>query len=648
MIKRILAFSNPRTRRVIRRVLVLTVIASVLEGAAFVALAPFLTALLSGDLSGTRLWLGVLGGIGLGYVGVTWAAGENGKNAGSMVIESLLGVMGDRLVELPIGYFGADRSGELSDLASRGVVFASAAPYAILGPIINALVAPGTALVGALILDWRIGLVMAATAPLMWLAYRRVAAKVGQADREHVRAVGEAAGRVIEFARVQPALRAAGDNSIARGLVDSALRARHQTGRRVHLTGGAAVGLFGATVYLSVVAVIVVGAWLALDGAMTMPQTIALAVLAARFAEPIANSGALGGGVALANNTLAQIQALLDQPTLPEPSAAPSTGGARDAAGQVPDAVPSVPASQVSDAAGRAPGAASPAVDQASVRFDSVSFGYDDRPVLSGLSFEASAGAMTAIVGPSGSGKTTIIRLVARFYDPDSGTVSIGGRPLPELGSLAVARAVAPVFQDVYLFDGTILDNIWLGRPRASRDQVIAAGRRARVDEVVDRLPGGWDTMVGEGGTRLSGGERQRVSIARALLKDAPIVLLDEATSALDVGNERAIQDAFEAVRRDRTVIVVAHRLSTIAAADQILMLDRSGTITERGAHQQLLAAGGPYARYWRERTEAAGWRLSQPRPQPASRTWRQAPCAAGAMCGGATPPAGPTQRREN
>jgi ATP-binding cassette subfamily B protein len=217
---------------------------------------------------------------------------------------------------------------------------------------------------------------------------------------------------------------------------------------------------------------------------------------------------------------------------------------------------------------------------------------------------------VTAIVGPSGAGKTTITRLVARFYDPAEGTVSIGGVPLPELGSLAVTQAVAPVFQDVYLFDGTILDNIWLGRPDAAREEVLAAGRAARVDEVVARLPGGWETLVGEGGTRLSGGERQRVSIARALLKDAPIVLLDEATSALDVGNEQAIEDAFQSVRRGRTVIVVAHRLGTIATADQIVMLDASGAIAERGNHAELLAAGGAYARYWRERQDAAGWRL--------------------------------------
>jgi ATP-binding cassette subfamily B protein len=214
-------------------------------------------------------------------------------------------------------------------------------------------------------------------------------------------------------------------------------------------------------------------------------------------------------------------------------------------------------------------------------------------------------------VGPSGAGKTTIIRLAARFYDPDAGAVMIGGVALPELGSARVADAVAPVFQDVSLCDGTILENIALGRADASRAEVEAAGRAARVDEIVARLPGGWEARVGEGGTNLSGGERQRVSIARALLKQAPIVLLDEATAALDTEAEQAIAAALDELRAASTLVVVAHRMTTIAGADQIIMLDWSGRVAERGTHAELLAAGGAYARYWNERSRAAGWRLA-------------------------------------
>jgi ATP-binding cassette subfamily B protein len=581
MIRRLLFFANPPTRRLLRQVLVCATLSAVLQGLAFVLLVPFLTAVLSGDVQGTKLWLGLLAGTGLTYSVIAWITNIIGTNAGSLTVKSLLDTMGDRLVNLPIGWFSVDRSGELSDTASRGVVFASAAPYAILRPLITGFVTPATVLVGALFIDWRIGLVMAATVPLMWLTYRGISRKIGQADREHAQDVAKASHRVIEFARSQPALRAAGNNSIAQQLVAGALQAQHRSGRRFHLTGGAAVGMFSAVVYLAVIAVIVVGSWLAVAGDLTMPQAVPLLILAVRFADPIVNSGAMGGGMAVARNTLDRIQRLVDEPTLPEPP--------------VPAKLPDPQSSK-----------------GYTVRFDQVTFAYaGGSPVLRDLSFEAPAGAVTAIVGPSGSGKTTITRLVARFYDPAQGTVSIGGIPLPELGSLAVTSVVAPVFQDVYLFEGTILDNIWLGRPEASPEEVVAAGRRARVDEIADRLPSGWETPVGEGGARLSGGERQRVSIARALLKNAPIVLLDEATSALDIDNEQAIQEAFEAVQQGRTVIIVAHRLSTIAAADQIIMLDQAGAVVERGNHSELLAAKGHYARYWAERVNATGWQLA-------------------------------------
>jgi ATP-binding cassette subfamily B protein len=231
--------------------------------------------------------------------------------------------------------------------------------------------------------------------------------------------------------------------------------------------------------------------------------------------------------------------------------------------------------------------------------------------VLRGVSLTVPARTMTALVGPSGSGKTTVTRVIARFFDVGAGAVRIGGADVRDLGTERVMSLVSPVFQDVYLFDVTIAENIRIGRPDAGDDEVRRAARLARVDEIVERLPDGWDTRVGEGGAMLSGGERQRVSIARAILKDAPIVLLDEATAALDPENEAAVQDALAALTADRTLLVIAHRLPTIAAADQIAFLD-GGRITERGTHAELLARGGRYADFWRQRSRAQGWRLAR------------------------------------
>lgn len=573
MIKKLFALVDEQSRRRLRALIAANVVCGVLQGAAFVALVPFLTSLFTRDSAATARWLGVLAALAALYGVSFWISAKLSIAAAVDVIAALLDKFGARLAGLPLGWFAVDRSGSVADTATRGVIFAATVPYAILRPLLIGFVTPATVLVGAVFLEWRVAVVMALAVPLMLLVHRVIAGRLAAVDREHTEATAASAARVIEYARVQPALRAAGDNAISRGLVRQALEEQHAATKKAYLTGGAAVGLFGGVVQLAVVAVIVVATWLALDGQLALATLTPLLVLAVRFAEPIIQSGALGSALGMASNTIDHIQALIDEPSLDEPASPRSPDGW-------------------------------------GIAFEDVTFGYGGDPVVRGLSFEAPAGSMTAIVGPSGSGKTTITRLIARFYDPERGVVSIGGVPLPELGSDVVLGAVSPVFQDVYLFDGTILDNIWIGDPSATREQVVLAARRARVDEIAGRLPGGWEARVGEGGTNLSGGERQRVSIARALLKDAPIVLLDEATAALDVDNEHSVQEAFAEIREGRTLVVVAHRLQTIASADQIIMLDGNGGVAERGSHEELLSRGGGYARYWNDRIGAAKWSL--------------------------------------
>ncbi|MEO3789209.1 ATP-binding cassette domain-containing protein [Nonomuraea sp. B10E15] len=232
--------------------------------------------------------------------------------------------------------------------------------------------------------------------------------------------------------------------------------------------------------------------------------------------------------------------------------------------------------------------------------------------MLRDVSFTVAPRTVTALVGPSGSGKTTLTRLIARFWDADSGVVRVSGNDVRDYAPEDLMAQLSIVFQDVYLFEGTLEDNIRIGRPEATGEEVREAGRLARVDEIAERLPGGWQARIGEAGATLSGGERQRVSIARAMLKDAPIVLLDEATAALDPENESALIDALATLARDRTLLVIAHRLTTIAAADQIVMLE-DGAVVERGTHRELLDLDGRYAAFWTERTRARGWRLTQP-----------------------------------
>ena len=246
------------------------------------------------------------------------------------------------------------------------------------------------------------------------------------------------------------------------------------------------------------------------------------------------------------------------------------------------------------------------------VVFEDVSFSYGDgEQVLRDVSFTAREGEVTALVGPSGSGKSTVAKLAARFWDADAGSVRVGGVNVADVDPETLLADYAEVFQDVVLFDDTVMGNIRLGRVGATDEEVLAAARAAMCDEFVSRMPQGYDTMIGENGGRLSGGERQRISIARAILKDAPIVVLDEATASLDVENETQVQQALSRLLAGKTVLVIAHRMRTVANADKIVVL-KEGRVAEQGAPAELMAReGGLYRRMVELQTEASGWSLA-------------------------------------
>ena len=253
------------------------------------------------------------------------------------------------------------------------------------------------------------------------------------------------------------------------------------------------------------------------------------------------------------------------------------------------------------------------------VVFKDVTFSYDDdsNPVLNNVTLTAKEGEVTALVGPSGSGKSTLARLAARFWDTNSGQVLVGGVDVATVDPETLLRDYAVVFQDVLLFDNTVMENIRLGRRDATDQEVLAAASAANCDEFVCKLPNGYQTMIGENGSKLSGGERQRISIARALLKGAPIVLLDEATASLDVENESQVQEALSRLLAGKTVIVIAHRMRTVMNADKIVVLDE-GRVVEQGTPQELLDAGGLFSRMVQLQTESAGWTLRGPQLQTA------------------------------
>lgn len=245
-----------------------------------------------------------------------------------------------------------------------------------------------------------------------------------------------------------------------------------------------------------------------------------------------------------------------------------------------------------------------------SVEFQDVSFAYGDRTILDHVSLTVPSGSITAVVGPSGGGKTTVSRLAARFWDIDRGRITVGGMDVSKIDPEKLMSLYAIVFQDVTLFDNSILENIRIGRKDATDAEVIAAAKLANVDKFAEKLPGGWNANIGENGCELSGGERQRISIARAFLKNAPIILLDEATASLDVENETLIQTALSRLIADKTVLVIAHRMRTVAGADKIVVLSE-GTVAEEGAPETLLKQNGLYARMVKLQTESQNWKLA-------------------------------------
>ncbi|GAA2608404.1 MULTISPECIES: ABC transporter ATP-binding protein [Streptomyces] len=582
MIRQLYRVLGPEGSRPLNRLLLLQCGAAVLQGAAFALLVPVLKALLGTDPADVRPWLAAFAGCVIAYAALQGAALSGGFTVGSQLSRVLHRRLADQALRLPLGWFTAGRTAEFSRLAGQNVIQVMSTPAHLLRPFISSVLTPVTLIAATFFFDVRTGLVLLVCAPVLYAVQQGSTSLMRRLDLGRDAAIGESADRVLEYTRNQPVLRAFGRTAEGYGALDDALVAEARADRRLIVRGLPGLVSFTFATRLVFALLLALGVSWQLDGSLTVPTLLALLVLLVRLIDSVSSAAEAGAGMRIARNTLERLGAVLDEPPFPQP------------------AEPQTP-------------------HDASVEFTGVTFRYGaggtgERAVLDDVTFRLPERSMTALVGPSGAGKTTVASLIARFRDTTQGTVRIGGVDVRDITADDLAAHVSLVFQDVYLFDGTIEENVRIAAPDADSADLAEAAALSGLDRVIGELPDGWDTKVGEGGARLSGGQRQRVSIARALLKDAPILVLDEATAALDQENEALFAEAVRVLADRKTLLVIAHRLSTVVHADQILVLE-NGRITERGTHDDLITACGTYASFWQRRARAHGWRLEGARP---------------------------------
>ena len=569
---------------VFRRYCAMAVAYGVLSGLTITALVLALGRLLAGDTGGAALWLLVL----LAGLVACWGwrrqVEKAGVRVGVTVLQGARQRLGDHVARLPVGWFTPDNTAKLGHVITQGMMNVAQLPAHVLTPVICGAVTPVVLLAALFVLHWPLGVMALLALPLLAGALRLTAHLGQRADDAYHRHFARTSQRLVEFAQAQSVLRAFGGDGTR--FLQQAIDGQRHAGMRL--------------IYLSALSA-VLNAW------------TVQAIFAALLAAAALWLNALLGGAAGTGDAIAVIVALLLVVRFVDPLQEVASYGEvlRGARGPL-DAARDIFAVQPLPEAHKPQAPHDGAVELRNVHFR---YAQDQPDVLTDINLQIAPGSMTALIGASGSGKTTLVRLIARFFDASAGAVLVGGVDVRHVSSEQLAGQISQIFQDSYLFQGSIADNIRIGKPGATDAEVLEAARQAGVAEIIARLPQGLDTPVGEGGARLSGGERQRIAIARALVKDAPILLVDEATAALDAENQAAIAEALARLRGKRTVIVIAHQLSTVAMADQIVVLD-GGTIREQGAPATLRAHDGLYAHFLAQRQAAKGWRIACAAPQ--------------------------------
>ncbi len=480
--------------------------------------------------------------------------------------------LAERLRKLPLGFFGRRDLADLTETLMTDVKTTEHAYSHVLPELYGAYITLVVAAVGLFAFDWRLALASLWSCPVglaILFGARRTLQPMMEKTRMRGLATSEDIQEALECVRE---VRATNQEDRYLEHIHADVDAAERQAARSEVACGVCVNGAQIVLRLGLATTVLAGAAFILEGSCTFMTLFAFLIVVSRIYAPFDQCLMLIAELFSAKTAAARMKSFFEEPL--------------------------AQGSEAYNPAGH------------DIRFEDVLFSYGGgEKVLDDVTFTAREGEVTALVGPSGSGKSTCARLAARLWDAGAGRVTVGGVDVATIDPEVLLRDFAVVFQDVLLFDDTVMGNIRLGRHGATDEEVLAAARAANCDEFVSRLPEGYDTMIGENGSKLSGGERQRISIARALLKDAPIVLLDEATASLDVENETKVQEALSRLLAGKTVIVIAHRMCTVQAADKIVVLE-GGRVAEQGSPTELMARDGLFARMVRLQTESASWAL--------------------------------------
>ena len=574
-LKKIIAFAGSK-EGLLKKSLLFAFLSGLFAALQFAALFIVVEALVSDNRDRRFIWisLGIMAVSLVGRIITTYfSTMEQTETGYCMVAEKRIHI-GDRLRYIPMGYFNKNSIGNITAIVTTTLGDVENSAARVLVSVLGGFFKSVALVIVLLVFDWRNGLI-AAIGVLLYLAAAELALRKSarlSGVRQHTQE--SLVESVLEYIQGMGIVKAFGMEKDSTQSIDSAIKASCRDNLKLTKASVPYDALKQVVVRVFSVLLPLASIYFWLNGSLSLAYGVILVVASFMVFNDLENAGNMASLLQMLAASMDTANSIDDTPVMDEKGA---------------DVVPA----------------------SSEIIFDNVDFSYADRKILDHVSFTIPAGTTTAIVGPSGSGKTTMCNLIARFWDVDAGRITVGGKDVRDFKLDSLMKNISMVFQNVYLFADSIENNIKFGCPDATHEQVIEATKKACCHEFISALPDGYDTVIGEGGGTLSGGEKQRISIARAILKNAPIIILDEATSSVDPENEEELQRAIAELTHDKTIIMIAHRLKTVRGADQILVLDDSH-IVQSGTHAELIQQKGLYADFVSARQEAIGWKLAQ------------------------------------